>query len=101
MKTINILGKTYTLHYKNNLARDHNAKGESCGNAQFINIDPTLCPDGQEETFIHEIIEQLNCNLDLGLNHQNISSIAIGLYQVFSANPDIFGKINLGLDEPK
>lgn len=49
--------------------------------------------DGIYMDLVHEIIEVLNVLLDLNLNHQTITSLAQGLFQVLSTNKLAFHEV--------
>lgn len=80
----------YTIQFKEHLARDRSALGSSCNNGTWMEIDPSCPVSIQEETLIHEIIEQINSQHDLNLNHQTISTIANVLYLAIVDNPGLF-----------
>lgn len=76
----------YSVSFRENITRDRGALGESCLNGLWISIDNS-CPESQqEETLIHEIIEQIDSQYDLKLNHQTISTISNAFYQVLKDN---------------
>ena len=81
-RKIKILSKKYKLKYK-----DLNSMNE-CGSFEQdkITINNTLNKNEQISTLIHEIIECINYNLELDLEHNKINSLETGL---FSALPDI------------
>lgn len=83
---LNILGMIYTVEMTKNLSRDCAANGQSCGNALYIRIDDSLPKQVQESAFMHEIIEQINCHCEFGLNHHDICVLESTLYQVFTEN---------------
>ena len=87
---VKIGGLTYKCSLEKNLARDRNSLGESCGNELSITIDESTSQQTQNKTLIHEIIEQLNFNYDIDLEHHKICLIETGLYQVIVDNPGIF-----------
>jgi|GEM_PF-1466783 len=86
-KEIKIAGKTYSVEVKDLLksAGVTNA-GKSYSYSQKIWIDTSAHPEQQEETLLHEIIEMLNDTYDMDLDHQDISTISAGLYQIIKDN---------------
>lgn len=87
---IKILGHDYTILEKPFLARDSKAAGTSCGNSQGIEIDNSLPLANKQSTLIHEILEQLDYLMELGLEHNKLQSIEAGLFAVIKDNPRIF-----------
>ena len=85
-KSLNILSHPYKLEHNAVLARDHDALGVSCGNGNYIYIDPSTPKSTQDSTLIHEIIEQLNFQLNINLEHHQICLLETGLYQVLTDN---------------
>lgn len=85
-RTIKILGHEYQLSMTNKSLIERNTIACICPNTLTIEIS-TLCPKSrQEEGLLHEIIEALNCHLELKLEHEKITSLSEGLYQVFKDN---------------
>jgi len=60
------------------------------GKENVILIDDTLEKQVKEETILHEIIEAINMNLELSLEHPQITALAHSLYQVWVDNDDVF-----------
>ena len=83
---INILGHSYNVTLDPCLLRDRSSAGECCANAQNIHLDSSVPDDRKEGTFIHEVIEALNYELELGLEHPNITRLETGIYQFIKAN---------------
>lgn len=85
-RTIKILGHEYELHMTNKPLLERNTVACVCPNTLTIEIS-NLCPQSrQEEGLFHEIIEALNCHLDLKLEHDKLTALSEGLYQVFKDN---------------
>jgi hypothetical protein len=87
---IKIFGHNYRYIHERNLARDRGAQGQSCGNSCEIIYDKSLPETSQEEALIHEIIEQINYNLELSLEHPKITCLGTSIHQVIKDNPHIF-----------
>lgn len=100
MNFIKIGGILYNINMVKDLARDHNALGRCCGNSGNIDIDSDLEDKIKDKVFIHEVIEALNFEYELNLEHNKISILAMSLHQVLVDNMTIFhniverGKIN-------
>ena len=84
--TVKIGGHTVIVSSRDHMARDDNRLGESCGTGNYINIDRSAPESTMASTFLHEIIEQLNWQLELNLEHCKISQLEAGLYQVLHDN---------------
>lgn len=82
---LKVLGKPFDLKIV-----DSPLIGSACGHMDAskneILINNRLCKSMQESTIIHEIIEALNYHLELGLEHNKITSLESGLYQVLKEN---------------
>jgi hypothetical protein len=85
MATIQILGHTYTLDLSED-NRDIEGHGSTDCLKQVIQIASNAHSQEQRSTLLHEIIEVLNFQLELKLEHQKITALAEGLYQVLGAN---------------
>ena len=62
-------------------------------NTLIIRLNKNKAQSQINETLLHEIIEALNHDLEIGLEHRQISAIEAGLYQVLKDN-------KLHFDEP-
>ena len=83
---LKIGGHEYSVTETDNLLRDSQAAGHSCGNGLYIGIDSSMPQSNKESTLLHEIIEQINYLNNLNLPHQVISTLETSLYQVFTEN---------------
>ncbi len=88
---VKIEGHTYTVSLKQNLCRDHEAKGMSCNNGLWIEIDEGLPQQNQQSTFLHELGEQICAINDIHLEHQTLTTVFRVLYQVLHDNKLYFG----------
>ena len=84
---IEILGYEHTVEIKPAIGDS----GRSVLGLQAIEIDSGLCPEQIDSTLIHEVIEQVNCHLALGLDEIQISGLEAGIYSFLRA-----GGIDLG-----
>ena len=87
---IKILGHMMRIQYDATLLRDREIYGWSSGPKNIIAFDPTVCLSQQQDTLLHEIIEMINNNLQLQLEHRAIQSLGSVLQQVIVDNPHIF-----------
>lgn len=83
---IKIGGFNYNCKEEENLIRDNGNLGESCSNALTIKVDESLPLQQKESTLLHEIIEQINSNYELNLEHNQICTLETSLYQVYKDN---------------
>jgi len=88
---IKIGGCKYSVNFVDDLARDADAQGRSCGNALWIEVDSNLPKQNQESTIIHEILEQINYRYNIGLEHHQICLLETSIYQVIKDNWDTLG----------
>ena len=76
MKKIRILGYEHTLEIKPRLG----SAGRSWLDPQLVELDSDLCKEQMNSTLIHEVVEQINKHLALGLDEQQICGIEAGIY---------------------
>lgn len=72
-----IFGYTYNLQYEKFLG----GMGQQHSADLSIKLDPRLPQQQQASTVLHEIIEAVNSHLELGLTHQQIMGLEVGLYE--------------------
>ncbi len=98
---VKIGGHIYTISHVDNLIRDRDHMGESCGDQLSIKIDKSLPESVQQSVFIHEILEQFNFVYNVGLEHKQIYDLEAAIYTLIKDNPEIFSKsldINVEID---
>ncbi len=83
---VKIAGQTMKVIYNIRLASARDEFGNNSRMEGTIEIDSTQPVEHQESTFIHEIIEMINAENELGLKHNQITCLATQLHQVFSDN---------------
>ena len=86
-RKIRILGYEHTVEVKPRLGW----AGRAVLDWQTIQIDADLCEEQLASTLIHEVIEQINRHLSLGLDEQQICGLETGIYSFLKA-----GGIDLG-----
>lgn len=89
-KKIKIGGQFYNVVYDAKMVAKHNNKGEMDPVDNEIRVDLNMVKSQQEQTFIHEVIEALNSDYPLKLEHVQIELLDALLYQVIIDNPGIF-----------
>lgn len=89
-KKIKIGGLIFKVELHENLTTGLGSYGQMRPADMKIVIDSTIAKPMQESTFLHEIIEVINTNLELGMEHKIISALEAGLYQVIKDNPKVF-----------
>jgi hypothetical protein len=89
-KKIKIGGLVFKVELYENLTAGAQSYGQMRPMEQKIVIDKTLSEQMQEQTFIHEILEVIDSNYELKLEHRNISVLEAALYQVIKDNPKVF-----------
>lgn len=86
-KKLNILGHSYIVIFRDRDKEDGATNPASCNiPEQKIWIDMRASQETQESNFIHEIIEAINYYQALKLEHDKISLLETGLYQVLKDN---------------
>lgn len=86
LNNIKIGGLNYSVKKVKDLARDHAALGRCCGNSASIEIDMEIGKNVTDKVLLHEIIEAINFEYELNLEHNKISILAMALHQVLSDN---------------
>ena len=86
---IKIGGIYYKVIYKKDLARDRGHLGECCGNSAEIGLDNNLNKHVEDKVLLHEIIEAINFEYELKLEHEKISILESSLYQVLIDNKEL------------
>mgnify|MGYP003395443115 CR=1 FL=1 len=78
---------------------DHGISGEFRQRRSEIAINPRVSKQEQEETLLHEIIEALNEFGCFDFEHETISRLSHGLFQIFKTNGiDFLSQILNSLD---
>lgn len=90
LNNIKIGGLNYSVKKVKDLARDHDALGRCCGNSASIEIDMEIGKNVTDKVLLHEIIEAINFEYELNLEHPKISILASTLYQVLIDNKGLF-----------
>jgi hypothetical protein len=86
---VKIGGIKYKIEYSKDLARDRGCLGECCCNSNVIRLDSDLSFHMERKTLLHEIIEAINFEYELKLEHTKISIIETALYQVIIDNAEL------------
>ncbi len=87
---VRIMGKDFAICPVDNLRAVHDARGMNFNVEQRIDIDTTQPTEGQEETFLHEIVHALNYLMAIPLKEEHVQRLGAGLYQVLADNPISF-----------
>jgi len=80
----------FGMHYGVVLRRLDNCENsaECDSTAREIRIDESSPPVAQVDLLIHEVIEAINDNLELGLEHPKICAISVGVHDFIVNNLD-------------
>lgn len=90
---VKIGGHIYNISHVDNLIRDRDHMGESCGDQLSIKIDKSLPKSVQQSVFIHEILEQFNFVYNIGLEHKQIYDLETAIYTLIKDNPEIASNV--------
>ena len=88
---IKIGGIPYTVIQEERWQHGASNIAASCTDISTIILEKTVPTPIKEEALLHEIIEVLDKHYDLKLDHQAISALGHGLYQVIADNRLYFG----------
>ena len=87
LKEVKIGGHRYKVIFKD---LDKNEASNNCGYCRTtdneIYINSSMSQEQQESTLLHEIIEAINFNYQLDLEHNKIQTLEATLYQVLKDN---------------
>lgn len=79
---IKILGHEYTVEMNSEIQQDYEQSAQISHAKCVITIGSRLVDSRREECLMHEIVEALNYHLELRLEHEKITQLGEGLYQV-------------------
>lgn len=83
---LKICGMDCEITKVENYARDYNFLGTFCGNDSIIKLDNALKLNIEQKTLLHEIIEAINYQFELDLEHNKISTIESALFWIIKDN---------------
>lgn len=86
---IKIAGVNYDVLYIPDLRIDENCTGKADFAKAKILLDDGMSPAMSGATKLHEVIEIINVENQLGLKHRQIQALATQLYQVHADNPKL------------
>lgn len=85
-RELKILGHEYQLRRKYRSLVECDSVAQVCFYTANIEIEDAYPQARQEEGLLHEIIEIINFHLALKLDHDKMTALSEGLYQVFKDN---------------
>ncbi len=87
-ETIKIGGKDFKIEYDTTIITDEGyaCRGRSRAAKQLIQLNPDYPQQTIDCTLLHEILEALNTNSEIGLEHKQISQLEECLYQILKDN---------------
>ena len=88
--TIRIGAQDYSVSVSD-VPCSHGNFGECNHSKLTIEIDNHSPLPRQQQTFIHEIVEALDSELNIGLKHHQVELSEGGLYGLIRDNPGLFG----------
>ena len=93
---IKLFGHEIDVMVDNNLEKNTGAYGQMSVNTLSMHLDGQLPQSVRLATIIHESIEAINYFNELNLEHNVISSISTGIFELLSNNKEIpFAFMNL------
>ncbi len=90
---LNIGGHTYKVIVKNRSKDGTDNAGTVIVAENTIWINGDQCETQRESTLLHEIIEAINITYNLGLKHNQITTLEVTLYQVLKDNNLLKGRL--------
>ena len=95
---LRILGIDYEVKEVYDMSRICSATGHFDSLLKEIRIDKDLHASEKQRVILHELLELLNRELDLNLDHnQQINKLDAGLFHIFKDNPQL---LKMLLDQP-
>ncbi len=94
--TVRVMGRDVPILKDDIVVQAANNLGEYRIQRNQIAIDSQVEQQLQGAVLIHEIVEVLNFDLELKLQHEILSSLASALYQVIRDNPQLIKQIISG-----
>ena len=85
-KKIKIGGKTFEIIIQDDVSAGITNQGKSSAWSQKIWLNSNQHSEAMEETLLHEIVELIQIENNLDINHQSISTLSVNLYQVLKDN---------------
>ena len=85
-RKIKINGHWFKVEFRNRSQDAYDKAGSTNSFANLIVLNAGLSPSKKWSCLLHEILHELNWQLDLGLDEGQISAIAEGLFQVLTDN---------------
>lgn len=81
------MGHEYSVELDPHIFRnENNGGGKGCANDLKIVVGGNMHESNQAEIFMHEIIEQVCYRLQLKIDHDDLSALSEGLFQVIRDN---------------
>jgi len=85
--TLTIDGKTFRVELRDDRDGETTSYGTCRVGTQHIWVSSNICPEQQAATLLHEVIEAINTEHELNLDHSAICTLETALYQVLVSNP--------------
>jgi hypothetical protein len=79
---LKIAGLDYEIMLEKDIARDI-ALGLHCGNSATIKVDAGLRDIVKQKVLLHEILEAINYEYELKLEHEKLSVLDSALFEIF------------------
>lgn len=84
--SLTINGKTFRVDIRDERDAESTSFGTCRMSTQHIWVSFNMCPEQQAATLLHEVIEVINTEHELGLEHHTICTLETALYGVLVAN---------------
>lgn len=93
IKNIFIGAINYKITEVEGLASNHNALGRQCGNMAAIEIDINIPEKVKRKVLFHEILEAINYEFELNLEHEKITILESSILGCIKQNKEAFSLI--------
>lgn len=84
--TLLIDGKLFRVELRDERDAESTSYGACRVGTQHIWVSGNICPEQQAATLLHEVIEAINTEHELNLEHSTICTLETTLYQVLIGN---------------
>jgi hypothetical protein len=79
---LKIAGLDYEIKLEKYIARDSGALGMHCGNSAIIKVDADLRGSVKQKVLLHEVLEAINYEYELKLEHEKLSVLDSALFEI-------------------
>lgn len=95
--TVRVQGIDYEVLLDPHIAQERDSFGEYRAGRCQIALSAQSSTQQANHSFVHEVLEALNYNLNLTMDHHTLTALGAGLYQALMDNPELFRRLLAGV----